>query len=208
MSLYARPSWMLVRQVVADLFVLAWGLVWWGLGRTVDSTVRAIAQPGRQVAASVRQVKDNVGGAANGVGEIPYLGDDVRRPFEEMVRNLDGVIASADSQVAAIESTAALLGWLTFLVPVVLLLVMWLPWRARFARRSRATRALVAETNGTDLLALRALATQPLPALRRVAPDPVAAWRSGDAAAIDALAELELARAGVRRPRRLRASPG
>ncbi|NNH54440.1 hypothetical protein HLB15_19615, partial [Promicromonospora citrea] len=49
------------------------------------------------------------------------------------------------------------------------------------------------------LLALRALANQPLRALARVTDDPVAAWRSGDEDTIRALADLELRSLGLRR---------
>jgi len=52
---------------------------------------------------------------------------------------------------------------------------------------------------GADLLALRALANQPLRRLAKIDPDPVAAWRRGDATAVDALARLELGRLGLRR---------
>jgi hypothetical protein len=51
---------------------------------------------------------------------------------------------------------------------------------------------------GRDLLALRALATQPLGRLTRVAPDVAEAWRRGDDATVDALAALELRQLGLR----------
>ncbi|WP_052462662.1 hypothetical protein [Nigerium massiliense] len=197
MNLYARRSWMLVRQIASDIFFIVWGVAWWFISRGVDASVRAIAEPSRQVAAAMRQVRDNVGGAAARMGEIPYVGGDVREPFDAAGHNIDSVIASADGQVATIEHAATVLGWVIFLVPVAVLLVMWLPRRIRFARTSAATKALMAQDYGADLLALRALANQPVTELRRVSSDPVAAWRSGDGAAIAALADLELARTGV-----------
>ena len=206
MRLYARPSWMLIRQLIADAFVVAWGLFWWWAGRLTDTTIRAIAEPSRHVAGALRQMRDNIGGAAGRVGEIPYVGGDVRVPFDRLTGDVDGMIASADGQVHAIENAATLMGWVTFALPLLLLIIIWLPWRLRFVRRSSATLALVRQTNGSDLLALRALATQPISERRRSDPDPVGAWRVGDSAAITALADLELARAGVRRPRRRRAS--
>jgi len=51
---------------------------------------------------------------------------------------------------------------------------------------------------GTDLLALRALATQPLTRLVAIDPDIAAAWRRGDADAINRLAKLELAAEGLK----------
>ena len=63
---------------------------------------------------------------------------------------------------------------------------------------SAATRLAQAGRQATDLLALRALATQPLPRLARLSPTVAQAWRAGDPAAIDALATLELDSLGLR----------
>ena len=50
---------------------------------------------------------------------------------------------------------------------------------------------------GKDLLALRALASQPLNKLTRLGPDIAQSWRNGDAAAVDTLAALELKQLGL-----------
>ena len=120
MRLYARPSWMLIRQLIADAFVVAWGLFWWWAGRLTDTTIRAIAEPSRHVAGALRQMRDNIGGAAGRVGEIPYVGGDVRVPFDRLTGDVDGMIASADGQVHAIENAATLMGWVTFALPLLL----------------------------------------------------------------------------------------
>jgi hypothetical protein len=64
-------------------------------------------------------------------------------------------------------------------------------------RRASAGRRLVAADPA--LLALRALANQPLRALTRVSDDPVGAWRDGDPAVLRELADLELRDLGLRR---------
>ncbi len=51
-----------------------------------------------------------------------------------------------------------------------------------------------------DLFALRALAHQPLHVLARITDDPAGAWRRGDRAVTDRLAELELRANGLRLP--------
>ena len=131
---------------IADAFVVAWGLFWWWAGRLTDTTIRAIAEPSRHVAGALRQMRDNIGGAAGRVGEIPYVGGDVRVPFDRLTGDVDGMIASADGQVHAIENAATLMGWVTFALPLLLLIIIWLPWRLRFVRRSSATLALVRQT--------------------------------------------------------------
>jgi hypothetical protein len=53
-------------------------------------------------------------------------------------------------------------------------------------------------TAGRDLLALRALATQPLGRLVALDPHIAAAWRRGDPEAVGKLASLELGSLGLR----------
>ena len=82
--------------------------------------------------------------------------------------------------------------------PLGLVLFGWLPLRLRWMRRAGAARALRNAPAGRDLLALRALAGQPLRRLTRIDPDVAQAWRRGDQATVDALAALELRALGLR----------
>jgi len=63
---------------------------------------------------------------------------------------------------------------------------------------SAAARIRRSGAAGKDLLALRALATQPLAKLAALDPDIAGAWRRGDADAVDRLARLELRGVGLR----------
>ena len=201
MTWYARPSWRLLRQVTADLFVLGWTVGWWLVSRLVGGTIRALAVPARQVGQVTFDLQRNLGEAAEQAAGVPWVGTNLRQPFDAMAATLDGLVASANGQVEAIERVATLVGAVTFASPVLLLVVLWLPARLRFASRARAARDLAQHPNGTELLALRALTNRPLRALAPVAPDPMAAWRAGDPDVIGRLADLELAASGVR-PRR------
>ena len=201
MQLYARPSWRLTRQLAADAFVLAWAGAWWWAGRAVDGAIRALTGPARETARLTTDLSRQVTDAARQAGGVPVVGDGLRQRFDEMAGSLGQITASAHEQVAALERTALLLGWVTFLTPVALLVAVWLPRRLRFVTRARVTGRVVGRPGGTELLALRALTTQPLSELRAVSPDPVAGWRAGDAEGVARLADLELASAGVRRPR-------
>lgn len=199
MQFYARPSWRLTRQVIADVFVLAWGIGWWFVGRFTDGVIRAVAEPSRQAGRLAEDLRAQTADVANQAAGIPLVGDDLRQPFDGMAATLNDLAGSASAQVTAIEQTATVAGVLAFAIPVALMIVIWLPRRLAFARRIAEVSALADTVDGTDLLALRALTSQPLDALHSVALDPVAAWRTGDPDALTALAELELARAGVRR---------
>jgi hypothetical protein len=203
---YARRSWLLLRQLTADLFVLVWSVGWALLGILVHRLVAALAGPARATANALREVAADFQGAADRAGGVPGIGENLRRPFMEAVERLGTVIAAADQQVVAIERLATVLGWLTFVLPVGMVLAVWLPLRLRFIRRMRAAQRFLHSGAALDLFALRSLAYQPLHVLTQISPDPAAAWRAGDREAIDALADLELRRCGLRLDRDRRAT--
>jgi hypothetical protein len=88
-------------------------------------------------------------------------------------------------------------------VPVLAVVAVYLPARWRFVREARAGQRFVDGSADLELFALRAMANQPMHRLARVSDDPVRAWRSGDAAAVRALALLELGDAGLTPPGRV-----
>ena len=106
------------------------------------------------------------------------------------------MIAAADHQVESIERLALIIGWLVFAIPVAVVVAFWLPRRIRFYRQARAAQHFIDSSADLDLFALRAMASQPMHVLAAVSDDPVAAWRTGDRAVINELAELELERSG------------
>lgn len=201
MRWYARGGRLLARQLGSDAFVVAWALLWWLLGRFTDTTIRAIAEPARQTATITADLRRQVTDAASQAGGVPVVGDGLRQPFDAMANSLRDLGASAAASVAQIELTATVAGVLTTLVPIALVVLSWLPRRVRFALRAAELNDLAATPGGTELLALRALATQPLSEVRAITPDAVAAWRSGDPEVTRRLADLELASAGLVRRR-------
>jgi hypothetical protein len=200
MGIYARQPARLAGQVVTDAFVLAWTVGWALLGRFVHGAALKVATPAREAAAAADQVSQQFRTAAEQAARVPGLGDSLRRPFDAASGGLGGVIAAADAQVASIERLATLLGWLVFAVPVAVLLAGWLPRRIRFVLRARAAQRYIDSSADLDLFALRAMASQPMHVLARISPDPVGAWRAGDATVIHKLAETELRRSGLRLP--------
>ena len=138
--------------------------------------------------------------AAEQTGRVPGIGAELRKPFDEAVGSLQGVIAAAEGQVASVERAGLLLGWLVFLIPVILLLLIWLPARIRFFLRARAAQRFLDADADLDLFALRAMVVQPMHVIAKISDDPVAAWRRGDRDVIRALAAVELRRSGLDPP--------
>jgi hypothetical protein len=85
-------------------------------------------------------------------------------------------------------------------VPVIALLLVWLPRRVAWAREAGAASRLRMDAADLELFAIRAVANRPLRQLHRATPDPAGALRTGE---YEALADLELRALGLRaRPRR------
>lgn len=202
MGFYARRPGRAVGQILVDLFIVGWAVLWWHVGQVVKSTVDAVAEPARAARTSTATLSDQVRQAADQVARVPYLGDDLRRPFDDAVRSLGDVVTSADQQIASIERAALVLGWTVFAIPVVVLVIIWLPARVRFFLRARASQRFIDAQPDLDLFALRAMVVQPMHVIARISDDPVSAWRRGDRDVIDALAGVELRRSGLKVPTR------
>jgi hypothetical protein len=201
MSWYARPSWRLVGQLSADLFVLVWAVLCWAVGRVVDGAIRGLADPARAGGEAARSMEESFRSAARTAGQVPGLGGELRTPFDDAAARTAELAGALSRQAVQIEQVATLAGVLTFLLPVGLLVGLWLPRRIGFARRSAAARRYLDSSADLDLFALRAMATMPLDQLARISDDPVAAWRAGDRRVIEALADTALRREGLPLPR-------
>ncbi|MFI7573850.1 hypothetical protein [Micromonospora sp. NPDC049497] len=198
MKIYADRFPTAVRQMITDLLVVAWvyaavrGALW------LHDLVQKLAVPGQKLEGAGTGLADNLGEAGGKVGRVPLVGDELTAPFEraaDAARSLAD--AGRDQQELVDQLALALAG--TFLVfPLGLVLFGWLPLRLRWMRRAGSAAKLAAAPAGRDLLALRALATQPLGRLTGIGPDVAEAWRRGDDATVDALAALELRQLGLR----------
>jgi len=183
---------------VIDAAVVAWVLAWALLGYAAAQSLAELTQVGDSVSAVGGSVVD-AGDAISGLGDTPIIGGAVGDAGESVAG------AGREAQAQAAESrdsvqTAALgLGLAVWLVPSLPLLALYGPVRFARTRDTRALRALVAEHGETGeldrLLAARALAHVPYHRLRALGTP----WRDFEAGEYRGLAELELARSGVRR---------
>lgn len=200
MGFYARPSWQLVRQVVSDLFMVVWTVLWWQISRFAAGSVSAIATPARETARAASRLRDDFSSAAQTASGVPLAGGELRKPFDSAAGSMGDVVTAANQQVQTIEQVAVLVGILVVAIPVSLLVAVWLPRRLRFRAESVAARRFIDAPADLDLFALRAMANQPMASIARISDDPVAAWRAGDQRVIRELADLELRRSGLALP--------
>lgn len=205
MKFYARAgSWQFFKQVASDLFMVAWAIGWWVTSRFVDGVVRAFAIPARKLSEVATGLSHQFTEAGTAAGKIPLAGDDLRKPLDGASASVADFVAQLNTQVHQIEHAATVSGWLVFLIPVVVLLLLWLPARLRFRRKAVAAQHFIDSQDDLDLFALRAMATLPMHELAKVSADPVGEWRAGNQQVIAELAELGLAKEGLRGPRQRR----
>lgn len=197
MRFYAEDPRRLARQVTGDVLVVGWVLLCGWLADAAHAVVLRLAQPGLRLADSGDAIRDAFRDAAATAAGIPFIGGD-------LARSLGGGARAGDSLVAAGQDQLATVGTLATTTAVAIVLLGALPvaacrvlLRVRYARAAGSA-AAIRDVDGGELLALRALAHQPVRRLIRVSPNPAATWRSGDPAGIRSLAELELRSLGLR----------
>src|SRR4051812_11038137 len=117
------------------------------MARGMRDTGTAIQRSG---AATANALRTSVGRAADTAKGVPIVGGQVadavrdtgRRSADSVERETraDGaqLAASGSQGIEDTRRTARLIGWFTFLVPTVLLLVQWLPQRLGAGRRRGA----------------------------------------------------------------------
>jgi hypothetical protein len=201
MKIYADRPLRATNQLLGDELVVLWVVVWVWLATKVHDKVGDLAGPGREAESAGNNLARGLSDAGNRVADIPLAGDRLRAPFDEGAGAGRELAAAAQSYQDTVADLARVTALAVALIPILILLVVWLPHRIRWiVATSAATRLLRAspdDDRALDLFALRALVHQPLTRLTHIADDPVEAWRTQDRVALRNLAELELARLGL-----------
>ncbi|MFC5950781.1 hypothetical protein ACFQH9_21155 [Pseudonocardia lutea] len=196
MRVYAERPERVAGQVLADVVAVAWAVVWISLGVAAHDLLLRLQGPGRTLVQAGESIRGAFDGAARGAGEVPFVGDRLAGAFAPGADAGSSLVAAGQQQIDTVAAVATGAGVLVAVLGLLPVLAVWLPLRIRYARR--ATAAAGAREAGPDVLALRALTHRPLRTLLRITPDPAGAWRTGDPAAVAALAEAELRSLGLR----------
>ncbi|MGI5236767.1 hypothetical protein [Dactylosporangium sp. CA-139066] len=198
MKLYADRAPVATRQFITDVLIIVWIYVWVKLGMTLFDLIQKLAVPGQKLEGAGNGLASNLNSAGDKIKSLPGVPDSVAAPFTNAA-NAAGSLANAGrEQQDIVNDLAWILSIVIVVVPVLFVVAVWLPLRIRWIRRAGAAARLRTVTAGRDLLALRALATQPLKRLLRVDPEIAALWRRRDPDAVEALARLELRSLGLR----------
>ena len=203
MKLYADSPGRRTAQIVADLLVVAWLVLWVWVGMAVHDGTTALAGPGRQTDESASAMAGQLRDAGGRLDDAPLIGDELATPFDKAADASDGIAAAGRASVEAVEQLAVVLGLAIALIPILVILAVHLPRRWRFIREATAGARFIDSADDLDLFALRALAHQPMRVLARVSDDPAGDWRRKDPDVVRRLAELELKDVGLRPQRPL-----
>jgi hypothetical protein len=195
---YADRLPVAVRQLVTDILVVIWVYAWIRAGLWVHDMVLKLGVPGQKLESAGNGIAGNLADAGGKVGRVPLVGGQLTKPFTGAADAARSLAEAGQQQQAVVGNIALITTLAALAVPLALVLFLWLPLRLRWMRRAAVASAVRHQPAGRDLLALRALAGRPLNQLSKLGPDIAESWRRGDAAAIDALAALELKDLGLR----------
>ncbi|HEY2724845.1 MAG TPA: hypothetical protein VGI84_09180 [Pseudonocardiaceae bacterium] len=196
MKLYAERPGRRLGQLTADLLAIGWlaagaRLAWW-----VFDQLTRLQAPGTALEQAGHRISGTFTSGAAAAGRVPLVGDELAGALGTGNDAGASLAAAGRSQVEAVSALATGAAGVVLLAVLLPLLLWWLPARWRYARAAGAAAAVRA--GDTDLLALRALVELPARRLLAASPDPAAAWRSGDPEACRRLANLQLAKLGLR----------
>ena len=194
MKLYAETPRYRTRQLLTDAATIIWILVWVRVGFFLRDLVDRLAGPGRTVEDAGRSFAGTVDSFGSDLDDLPVVGDALREPFETIAGAGRTLQDAGVTQQNAVHRLAFWLGLLIALIPIIYVLLKYLPDRLRWIREAGAASKLRIDAQDHELFAIRALANQPLYELRRAADDPAAAFAARD---FEPLAALELGQLGL-----------
>ncbi|KOV82050.1 hypothetical protein [Nocardia sp. NRRL S-836] len=195
MKWYADRPIRLTRQVVADLLAVGWVALWIWVATTVHDWVLELRAPGDGLVSAGGSIRDVFTNAASKARGLPLVGADLSGALGNGTKAGETLTNAGNAQISVVQDSAFWLATALVVVPVLFLLITWLPVRLRYARRAAGVAKL---RDKPDLLALRALTSLTPRQLARFDGDPAVAWRTGDIDVITELARRELAALGVR----------
>jgi hypothetical protein len=197
-KLYAETAGLRARQLAGDLAVLAWTAAWVAAGLALYRLVERLAVPGARVEQAGSSFAGDVAEIQQKVGRLPVVGDELQDPFGRLGGVGQTLAEAGVAQQEVVRQLALWLGVVVAAVPVIALLLVWLPRRVTWMREAGAASRLRLGGADLELFAIRAVANRPLRELHRVSTDPAGDLRAGE---FQALADLELRALGLRAPR-------
>ena len=198
MRIYAEQRGRAARQLLADVLVLIWVVLVVEIARAAFRLIARLQGPGQGLKGAGEAIHDAFLNAAQRAVKAPLIGDGLASAFHVGARAGDSLTSSGRAFSDTVSTLAFGTAVAIVLIGVLPPVLVWLTLRIRWIAAARS--ALAVRATDLDLLALRALTRRPMQQLLSICPDPAAAWRRDDRAALRKLAALELRMLGLREP--------
>lgn len=157
MRLYAQTPARRNRQVFGDLIAVILVAAAVKFALAVHEAIMLLAEPGRKVESSGDSLATELDNAGDAASRVPLVGDLLKKPLQSAADASTGFADAGQSLQHIVSQVAALTTTALIVIPVAFVLLLWLPPRLRWIRRSISIRRLLDAPGGADLLALRAL---------------------------------------------------
>ena len=199
MPLYPELRGPRARALTADVASIVLLLLFAWAGLKVHDAVDRLAVLGEGVQATGSVVQDGFESAADAVDGTPVVGGEIADGLRSAGEGSGGeVVDLGEEGEDSAHDLANLLGLVTFALPAVLVLALWLPGRVDQVKRLRDASRVLGDRESTErrrLLAMRAAFSLPYGQLLAYTNDPI-----GDLASerYDALVAAALEDAGLR----------
>ncbi|MBA3989478.1 MAG: hypothetical protein H0X54_00325 [Propionibacteriales bacterium] len=186
---------------VLDGLVIFWLVLWLFIGAWSAVTIWHVGDIGDTISNSGRAL-ETAGTALTKVGSVPIIGDEAGELGNEVVTTAADVASRGQEVKGQLRQLAVMLGLSIIVMPTTPVVGMYLPLRLARRREISGIRQALAQHGGDArldrYLAERALDHLPFTSVRSLSPDP---WRDIAEGKATKLADAELERLGLRRPR-------
>jgi hypothetical protein len=201
MPLYPELRGPRARALVGDLLAVVLLVLFAWAGLKVHDAVDRLAVLGEGVQASGGAIQKGFDSAADAVDGTPIVGDEIGDGLRSAGEGSGGeVVDLGEEGEEGAHDLANVLGFVTFALPALLVIVVWLPGRVSQIRRLRAASQVLGDRATPErrrLLAMRAAFSLPYGQLLAYTRDPIGDLEDGR---YDALVAAALEDAGLRAP--------
>jgi hypothetical protein len=201
MPLYPELRGPRARALVGDLLAVVLLVLFAWAGLKVHDAVDRLAVLGEGVQASGGAIQKGFDSAADAVDGTPIVGDEIGDGLRSAGEGSGGeVVDLGEEGEEGAHDLANVLGFVTFALPALLVIVVWLPGRVSQIRRLRAASQVLGDRATPErrrLLAMRAAFSLPYGQLLAYTRDPIGDLEDGR---YDALVAAALEDAGLRPP--------
>jgi hypothetical protein len=199
MHLYPQLPGPRNRALIADVASIVLLVLFAWAGLRVHDAVDQLAVLGEGVQATGGAVQGGFESAADAVDGTPVVGDDLADALVGAGEGSGGEVSELGREgEESVHQLANILGFVTFLLPALLLLSQWLPGRMAQIRKLREASVVLGDQATPErrrLLAMRAAFSLPYGYLLRYTKDPLGDLEDGR---YDALVAAALEDAGLR----------